>query len=382
MKPRSIATLLGLLAMLAVGWVTPVASHAASEVLGAEASEKLVPFLAVYGSPGTNGEAVPVGGGLGRNFGFGENMMFQASTSAKIGENIVFELSEAAAGVKAEIRDSYIGSTLMSNNASEHSSVGLAIQFADFQGSKVNGTLTPIYADTSDQPWSATICAPGAECRVDPLFEVGEEGVNLKIEGVSFNIGPGTTLQGALWATWENGIIEGFPPCITFKKPPTAAKADQTLVVTQSASGIPVGTKIKTIAGRACLVSANNNWYSQSEKTEPAIALKGPRVAPNPDTLDFGELKVGNTAVLKTKYTNKGTGSWTTEGIAKTISEEGNTKDTPFIPKGTTCKGRIEEGGECTVEVEFKPEHTESYKTLLIMEPYSEGVTLKGRGKP
>jgi hypothetical protein len=224
-------------------------------------------FLAIYGSPTINGKE-PVGGGLARNFGFGENMLFEASTLGKIGLNvkIVHEEKELVT------EDAYIGGTLQSNRTGENNPLGFTIQFADFQDSSFAGLGgVPHYSDTSDRPWITTICAPLAEqCRVDPLLTVKVAGVDVKIEDVSLDIG-GIVLQGTIWGNWINGKAK-IPPCIKLENRPGAAGADQTLIDTQ---GGTVGKPITSIAGEFCLVSANNDWFKfGSIANEPPITIE------------------------------------------------------------------------------------------------------------
>jgi hypothetical protein len=246
---------------LAVG--LGVAGSASGALLGQPAN---TPFQAIYGSPATNGLAIPVGGGLGRSFGFGENMLFEASTEKKIGKNIeINHMEKSGYG-----EDDYIGGTLQSNKTGENNPLGFSIQFADFQDTTFGGK-GPHYSDTSDRPWITTICAPGAEkCRVDPRFEVGVTKIDVKIEDVSIDLN-GVVLQGTIWGQWVNGA-ERKPPCIKLEKPPLAAGPDQTLIDTQG--GI-VGQPITSIAGEFCLISANNDWYhiSSSIYYEPPITI-------------------------------------------------------------------------------------------------------------
>ena len=75
--------LLSALAACALGQL--VAGSASAALLGQPGN---TPFIAVYGSPGANAAAtLPAGGGIGRNFGVGENMLFRANTAAGIGKN-------------------------------------------------------------------------------------------------------------------------------------------------------------------------------------------------------------------------------------------------------------------------------------------------------
>jgi hypothetical protein len=216
-------------------------------------------FQAIYGAPIINAKP-PIGGGLARSFGFGENMLFVGSTK------IFHEEKE----VNSE--EVFIGATLQSNETGENNPLALTIQFADFQDSTFGGVVGPHYADTSDRPWIMTICA-GEKCRLDPRFTVGTP--NVKIEDVSIDAN-GVVFQGTVWGTWINGKAgkpTGTPPCIKLENPPAAAAADQTLFDTQG--GI-VGNKISSISGELCLVSANNDWYriSKTVFNEPAITIE------------------------------------------------------------------------------------------------------------
>ncbi len=218
------------------------------------------PFLAIYGSPGSNGAAtLPVGGGLGRNFGFGENMLFRA------GNGSGKPLSITLAGTVLRARDTFLGGTLMSNKTGANNPLSFAIQFVDFQDSFAGTAKDPTYSDTSDRAWITEICAPGAEsCRLDPLRTVAElEKDTVEAENVSFNVGPGIVVQGTVWGFWKNGK----PPCIELKPKPANATASQTLIETQ---GPNVGAAIAAIKGELCLISANNDWYSvKAEAEEP-----------------------------------------------------------------------------------------------------------------
>lgn len=235
------------LAALGVGQAS-----AATLITGATA------FQAIYGSPPA---ATPAGFGLARNFGFGANMLFRASTG-KVGENVRMGFK----GFVFTTGDLYIGATLMSNKTPEGTPLGATIQFADFQNviQTFEGKKEPIqkFSDTNDRPWLTNICAPNlSKCQVDPLF-AGERSV--KIESVSINLGPGFVTQGTVWGKWENGT-SGTPPCIVFELPPVAAAADQTLIVTQTFGAYPpVGTKLTELVGRACLISANNYYFEGS----------------------------------------------------------------------------------------------------------------------
>jgi hypothetical protein len=74
-----------------------------------------------------------------------------------------------------------------------------------------------------------------------------------------------------VWGVWENGAA-GKAPCIRLEKP---AAGNPTLVVTQSFAGGPtVGQLATKVEGKACLISANNNWYVVgTTKEEPAITI-------------------------------------------------------------------------------------------------------------
>ena len=223
-------------------------------------------LMAIYGNPASNGASVPVGGGLGRDFGFGETMLFQASTTAKIGKNFHFAFAKET----WETSDMYIGATLASNKTGKNQPLGLTIQFVDPQGT-INGgkTSEQLYADTFDRPWIAAVCSPETktECRTDAQYApTGAGGV--EIEDASLNLGPGGfVLQGTLWGKFRNGAAKQ-PPCITFESPPAAG--DPSLVITQGAS---VGATAESVGGEACLISAGNDWYEGSEANEPAITI-------------------------------------------------------------------------------------------------------------
>lgn len=247
-----------LLAVVAVCAFAALTVASASGAVLRETTTKTA-FQAIYGSPSFS-TTQPIGGGLGRNFGFGENMLFCASTvQCKPSENLDIEI-EKTSTEKAETAQTYIGGTLMSNKTGASNPLSFDIQFSDFQNNKVGTEAIPSYSDTNDRPWISEICAPGAEtCRVDPLFTVGATKVNVKIEDVSIDLG-GTVVQGTVWGTWENGK----PPCIKLALPPEKAGANQNLIVTQS-SVFPVGSKVTAVSGKACLISANNNYYTGKE---------------------------------------------------------------------------------------------------------------------
>lgn len=263
-----------LLAALAVGAFAALAvGQASAAILGQPAN---TPFEAIYGNPPAAG---PVGGGLADNFGFGENMLFEANSTAP-SEHIQITLPGP---LVSSATDSFIGGTLMSNKTGIGSPVGFTVQFADFQNNSVNGTTeikTAAYADNSDRPWLTNICPlkeAGTECRIDAnLTEAAAEGRTVKIEDVSVNIGPtggvaSATVQGTVWGKWQDGNAT-TPPCIKLEMPPTAA-AKQTLVVTKfgAGTGQALGNAITAIAGKPCLISANNDWNTASKT---AITIK------------------------------------------------------------------------------------------------------------
>jgi hypothetical protein len=234
-------------------------------------------FQAIYGNPGVNSETLPVGGGLGRNFGFGENMLFEANATLP---RKVFSITVATEPeTDWSVADTHIAGTLMSDKTGENNPLAFAIQFVDFQDLQIGTTSVPSYSDTSDGPWIAEVCSPGAangKCKPDPQAgAAGGEGANpgeVVIQDVSFDLqhypGVGTIVfQGTIWGTWEGTK----PPCIKFHNPPAtpAGVRNENLYVTQPAS--VAGTKVNTISGTACLVSANNDWFSG---TEPAITIK------------------------------------------------------------------------------------------------------------
>jgi hypothetical protein len=261
---------IAVLTALAVCGFGALAGQASAALLGQPGN---TPFQAIYGNPGTNGAAtLPVGGGLGRNFGFGENMLFRANTTVGVGKNLAIKLG----GVKIEATDSYIGGTLMSNKTGENNPLSFAVQFVDFQNSNAEGLgAAPSYSDTHDRQWISEICAPGAtKCRVDPTFEVGAAGPNVKIDDVSFNVNIGgkvLVVQGTVWGTWINSTKEKEAPCIEIKPKPAGA-GDETLVATQTFVGGPaLGVEAEEVKGTACLISANNDWFSGKE---PVITIK------------------------------------------------------------------------------------------------------------
>ena len=231
-------------------------------------------FLAIYGNPSFSEVAgKPIGGGLGRNFGFGENMVFRAcgTCTTPIGANLFIEL---AGGAKAEAKDAYISGTLMSNKTGANNPLSFVIQNVDFQDSILNGAPTPSYSDTNDRPWITEICPKVAlaVCKVDPLIAGNALG-EVKIEDVSFDLG-GNVIQGTVWGQWEDSPAAGSQPCIKLNPRPAGSTASQNLIVTQS-TVVPVGAAAIDVKGKACLISANNNWYkvkAGDEKT-PLIEI-------------------------------------------------------------------------------------------------------------
>jgi hypothetical protein len=232
-------------------------------------------MLAIYGSPGTNGAGVPVGGGLGRNFGFGKNMLFQACEGCThvpaIGKNLKIELPGPEVW---EVKDSHIGGRLMSNKTGANNPLSFKIEFADFQDSFVNGTATSLYPDTSDRPWIAEICSPaavGEACKTDAQYKQGNKPGGVKIENVTFllsSVGV-VVVQGTVWGLWKNGK----PPGIKLETP---AAGEPTLAVTQTFAGGPaLGTLVTKVEGEASLISANNDWYNikVGEVKEPEIVI-------------------------------------------------------------------------------------------------------------
>lgn len=232
----------------------------AGQALGATMAGSVSTFEAIYGNP-PGSATLPIGGGLGMNFGFGENMLFEAKEGVTNEEKLSITLPGP---VVSTATDSLIGGTLMSNKTGANTPLSFGIQFADFQNNTVNGTAVPAYSDTWDRPWISEICSPASTtCKTDPLF-TGPAG-EVQINDVSFNIGvtgaaTAVTVQGTVWGVWSNGSAT-VPPCIKLNLPPTGAATDQTLVVTKagSESGETVGAKITAISGKACLVSANND---------------------------------------------------------------------------------------------------------------------------
>jgi hypothetical protein len=274
MSRKIVISLCAALAVFAFGTMTvEQASGATMKITGRSFKEG---FLAIYGFPSAAVPKAeePVGGGLGLNFGFGQNMLFKAGGGYNPSEPLSFTLKTS--GLETKACDSWIGGTLMSNHTGKNAPLSFGIEFADFQCSKANtGALPQSYADTQDQKWISEICAPGAkECRPEPLHEVsGLEEATVKIEHVAFDLGPGIVVQGAVWGKWENGAA-GKPPCIKLQNMPAAAPQDQNLMVSESNNaGVKVGEVASVVSGKACLFSANNDWVTQSEKTEPAIEI-------------------------------------------------------------------------------------------------------------
>jgi hypothetical protein len=247
-------------------------------------------FLAVYGNPGTNGTEVPVGGGLGRNFGFGANLLFEAceKCTTPVGkQNLSITLGTGEAAAVATANESFLGGTLLSNNTGKNNPLSFAIQFADFQDSEVTAAgkteATQSFSDTFDRDWTMEACAPSPaealeKCHVDPRFTVKGGGVpesTVKIENVSFVLKStlvGTVVvQGTVWGKWLNPTKEKEAPCIALGLPTKEAGKDQTLFETQPTPGV----EVSGVKGEVCLVSANNYWYKVNSTTakEPQLEL-------------------------------------------------------------------------------------------------------------
>ena len=233
-------------------------------------------FQAIYGKPATNSAVVPVGGGLGRNFGFGANLLFEACTNCTtpVGEN----LSVTLATTVAEAKESFLGGTLLSNKTGGNNPLGLAIQFVDFQDNTLGGTATPSYTDAADRPWIAEICSPSSPesaCKTDAQFTEPIKKGGVKIEDAAFDFttaGGAIVVQGTAWGSWENGTTSK-PPCITLAKP---AVGQPSLVVTQTFAGGPaLGTIVEAVKGKACLTGGNNYYYKiqAGEEKTPAIEI-------------------------------------------------------------------------------------------------------------
>jgi len=267
MSRKCLSILGACLAVFALGAIS-VGQAAASTMEDVTAKAAL---LAVYGNPPERAVAgEPIGGGLGRNFGFGENMLFEANTAEAIGKNLTITIGGGA----LEANETFVGGTLTSNKTPEitvgevkhQSPVSFAIEFIDFQ----DATPAASFADTYDRHSIGEMCGAKATCKVGP--REGEEGARLvKFENISFNVGPGTVVQGTIWGTWINGTAT-TPPCIELREPPEKASFE-TLYETQGAA---VGAKSEKTKGEVCLISANNNWYTVSStvKLHDAITLE------------------------------------------------------------------------------------------------------------
>lgn len=275
LKKRLMSLVVAGLSLVALGLVS-VGSASAANLKETGVAEP-TGFLAIYGTPAANGTAIPVGGGLGRNFGFGANLLFEAS--AKTPQKALRIVLPGP--IVSEAAESFIGGTLMSNKTGKGVPLSFAVQFADLQNNKAGEekkeVASQLYTDTFDQPWIAEICSPAIakeECKTEPRFFAPEKTGQVHIQNVSFQIataaGP-LTVQGDVWGVWTNGPKEKEPPCIELTAPPAGATASETLLVTRTSAGLPaVGSAIASISGKACLVSANNYWYSGKE---PAIEI-------------------------------------------------------------------------------------------------------------
>ena len=268
------AALVSLLA--ACGLAAGMASQASAANLKEVGVSEPTGFQAIYGTPGTNGATVPVGGGLGRNFGFGASVLFEACTNCAtpVGKN----LSVTFATNVAQASESFLGGTLMSNKTGANNPLGLTIHFVDLQDWTLGGSATPTYTDTADRPWIAGICSPSASesaCKTDAQFTEPIKKGGVKIENVSLDFttaGGSVIYQGTLWGVWENGTTT-HPPCIQLEKP---AAGNPTLAVTQTYAGGPtLGALAEAVKGQLCAISINNNYYKvrTSEEKTPAIEI-------------------------------------------------------------------------------------------------------------
>jgi len=251
-----------LLAALAAAAFAALAGQAAAATMKTATNQ----FLAVYGSPPPT---APLGGGVGMNFGFGETMAFDASQLS--GEPLLFTIAK---GKETELKlrpdETLIDGTLLSNKTGKNVPLSFGIQFVDFQKNKVTSKLLgvtevafPAYADTWDRPWITEICPKGtiAACRTEAQFTSFYEG-EVHIEAASMLIGllpsSGMTVQGDLWGEW----LDGSPPCIRFQPTPLGSPG---LFVSKSpgpGAGFPaVGERVDLEKGKACLVSANNDFH-------------------------------------------------------------------------------------------------------------------------
>jgi hypothetical protein len=275
MSKKLYAALLPVLAVVALG-VAAVGQASAATITSGTAK----PFLAIYGYPPETAENAAkekaIGGGLGRNFGFGEDMVFQAGNGQGTALAIVLEAGGKEIA-KSEAKETILTGTLMSNKTGENNPLSFTIDDVDFQDNilTVEGKATkvPSFADTFDNEWIAEICSPAAveaKCKTDAQFTQGNKPGGVEISNVAFNIGAPsspTVVQGTAWGKWENGAAKKAP-CISLETP---AAGNPTLVETQGAA---VGAVAKTVSGKACLISANNDWYSiGEEKEEPAITI-------------------------------------------------------------------------------------------------------------
>ena len=241
--------------LLAASLAVSVLGASVGSASGAVIEAETKAFQAIYGAPPETSGKVAIGGGLGRNFGFGENMLFRACAGCTpaVGKNLAITLGTA----KVEAKDSYVGGTLMSDKSGVNNPLSFAVQFADFQNNTVEGVgAVQSWSDTYDRPWIAEICSDeaGTACKVEARAgaAVGE----VRIENVSFEFNVGgaqIVVQGTVWGKWKSAAV----PCISLNLPPAAQKTD-TLVETQ---GAEVGKEITAISGEACLVSANNDYY-------------------------------------------------------------------------------------------------------------------------
>jgi hypothetical protein len=239
-------------------------SQSASAATLSRAAEES--FLAIYANPGAAGNTAPVGGGEARSFGYGENMMFEASSQKGIGESLVIDIASRF----EDIEDTIFGATLQSNKTGTGVPLGLAFQFVDGQDAGV-----PLYSDTGDHRWMASICGVKEEgqkeCRVSPTVKESESpGDTVKIEDVGLRYG-GNVIQGTMWGKWQNGRSK-VAPCIRLELPPEGENQNG-LVVTQGNGLGVVGTAV-SLKGEMCLVSAGNEWFAVGgAEEEPAITV-------------------------------------------------------------------------------------------------------------
>src|ERR1700683_4753962 len=96
--------------------------------------------------------------------------------------------------------------------------------------------------------------------------------------------------------------------------------------------------------------------FAQSAQPDKKVkAPKPPKLSFSPGKIDFGGENVGVTSASKTVTV-------TNQSTTEAVSIASIVVSSPFIAVGGTCASSIAAGGECTVDVAFKPTATGKVK--------------------